>query len=239
MDKPLAVVSGATKGIGLAISKKLVSMGYFVIGTYVSSYDPETLHQLESDHFKLYQVNASDYEKTQDFAKDIKNRYGNVSLLVNNAGIVKDNLLIMMKEDEFDRVIDVNLKGVFNMSKAFSRQLMKSDNASIINIASVIGMMGNVGQSNYAAAKAGVIGFSKSLAKELASRQVRVNAIAPGFIETEMTDTLEASLKDKILENIPLKRLGQTQDIADTVAFLVNANYITGQTISVCGGLNI
>lgn len=211
MTKKIAVVTGATKGIGKAISERLVSDGYFVIGTYVSNYDTDTIRNLENENFKLKQVDSSQHDAVQAFAKEIKSTYGNINVLVNNAGVVRDNLLMMMKESEFDTVIDVNLKGAFNMTKAFTRQLFRSEDASVINIASVIGVMGNVGQSNYAASKAGLIGFSKSLAKEFASRNVRVNVVAPGFIQTDMTDALEDSLKETILNNIPLMKLGDAK----------------------------
>lgn len=239
MTKKIAVVTGATKGIGKAISERLVSDGYFVIGTYVSNYDTDTIRNLENENFKLKQVDSSQHDAVQAFAKEIKSTYGNINVLVNNAGVVRDNLLMMMKESEFDTVIDVNLKGAFNMTKAFTRQLFRSEDASVINIASVIGVMGNVGQSNYAASKAGLIGFSKSLAKEFSSRNVRVNVVAPGFIQTDMTDALEDSLKDTILNNIPLMRLGEAQDVADAVSYLAQAKYVTGQTLNVCGGLLI
>ena len=239
MTKKIAVVTGATKGIGKAISERLVSDGYFVIGTYVSNYDADTIRNLENENFKLKQVDSSQHDAVQAFAKEIKSTYGNINVLVNNAGVVRDNLLMMMKESEFDTVIDVNLKGAFNMTKAFTRQLFRSEDASVINIASVIGVMGNVGQSNYAASKAGLIGFSKSLAKEFASRNVRVNVVAPGFIQTDMADALEDSLKDTILNNIPLMKLGEAKDVADAVSYLAQAKYVTGQTLSVCGGLLI
>ncbi|HLV49980.1 MAG TPA: 3-oxoacyl-ACP reductase FabG [Erysipelothrix sp.] len=239
MTKKIAVVTGATKGIGKAISERLVSDGYLVIGTYVSNYDAYTIRNMENENFKLKQVDSSQHDAVQAFAKDIKSTYGNINVLVNNAGVVRDNLLMMMKESEFDTVIDVNLKGAFNMTKAFTRQLFRSEDASVINIASVIGVMGNVGQSNYAASKAGLIGFSKSLAKEFASRHVRVNVVAPGFIQTDMTEALEDSLKETILNNIPLMKLGEAKDVADAVSYLAQAKYVTGQTLSVCGGLLI
>lgn len=239
MTQKIAVVTGATKGIGEAISKRLVNDGYFVIGTYVSDYDPALIKNLENENFKLIQVDSSQHDTVLQFAKEVKKNYGNITVLVNNAGVVRDNLLMMMKESEFDTVIDVNLKGAFNMTKAFSRQLFRSDDASVVNIASVIGVMGNVGQSNYAASKAGLIGFSKSLAKEFASRNVRVNVVAPGFIQTDMTESLDDTLKETILENIPLNRLGVAGDVADAVSYLVHAKYVTGQTLSVCGGLLI
>lgn len=241
MDKQIVIVTGATKGIGLEIARTLSENDYFVIGTYVSDYDFTFLSSLENDNFILKQVDSSDYEKTQDFAKEIRKEYGSITHLVNNAGIVKDNLLMMMKEEEFDAVINVNLKGAFNLTKAFTRQLLRSKNGSIVNIASVIGITGNMGQSNYAASKAGLIGFSKSLAKEFASRNLRVNAIAPGFIKTDMTDQLDEDTKTAILDKIALNKFGEAKDIANAVKFLISedAKYITGQTLNVCGGMII
>lgn len=239
MDRKLAVITGATKGIGFAIANKLVEAGYFVLGTYVSDYDPNQLKKLENEHFVLKQVDASNLEKTKSFADAVKNEYGNISVLVNNAGIVRDNLILRMSEEEFDSVLDVNLKGAFNMVKAFSRQLLRSKSGSIVNITSVIGLIGNVGQANYAASKAGLIGFSKSLAKEFAPRNIRVNCVAPGFIQTDMTDKLGDKLTADILENIALNRLGEVDDVANAVEFLVSekAKYITGQTLNVDGGM--
>ena len=236
MDKKLAVVTGATKGIGLSIAQRLSNDGYFVLGTYVSDYSEAVLACIETDNFKLFQVDASDFEACQTFSKTVKKTFGSISVLINNAGIVRDGLLMSMKESDFDDVINVNLKGAFNMTQSFSRQLLRSKGSSIVNVASVIGVMGNAGQANYAASKAGLIGFSKSLAKEFGSRDVRVNVVAPGFIETEMTKDLDIH---DILKNIPLQKLGQVEDIADAVSFLVNSKYITGQIISVCGGMSM
>ena len=239
MDRKIAVVTGATKGIGLAISKQLEKDGYFVVGTYVSDYDPSLMEKLESKNFKLKQVDASNFEKVQDFAESLKNEFGIISVLVNNAGIVKDNLILRMDEKEFSSVLDVNLKGPFNMVKAFSRQLLRSKDGSIVNITSVIGLIGNVGQANYAASKAGLVGFSKSLAKEFAPRNIRVNCVAPGFIQTDMTQSLGEGITQNIKDNIALGKLGEVQDIANAVSFLVSdkAAYITGQTLNVCGGM--
>ncbi len=239
MKNKIAVVSGATKGIGYSIAQTLVNDGFFVVGTYFSNYDADKIAALENDNFKLYQVNATDFDACKDFAKLVKEKYGSVYALVNNAGITKDNLLLRMDESDFKAVIDTNLVGVFNMSKAFLRDIMRAKEGSIVNVASVIGLIGNVGQSNYAAAKAGVIGFSKSLSKELASRNIRVNSVAPGFIQTDMTDILADSVKEDILSKIPLNKLGSTQDVANAVSFLVSdkSTYITGQTLNVCGGL--
>ncbi len=241
MNKRIALISGATKGIGLGIAQKLVQDGYFVIGTYVSDYEPDKIKALENEDFILRQVDSTSLQALENLAKEIKDEYGLVSVLVNNAGIVKDNLLLRMSDDDFKDVIDVNLVGPFNMVKAFSRHLLRSKEASIVNISSVIGLVGNVGQSNYAASKAGLIGFSKSLAKEFASRNVRVNVVAPGFIQTDMTDKLSEGVTEGILEKIALNRLGEIEDVANAVSFLVSdkAKYITGQTLSVCGGMVI
>lgn len=239
MDKRIAVVTGATKGIGLSIAKTLQKEGYFVIGTYVRDYAQSDLDKLTTEDFVLKRVDASDFEAVKAFSDLVKKEYGGITVLVNNAGIVKDDLLLRMSEDAFDSVLDVNLKGAFNMTKHFSRQLLRAEAASIVNITSVIGLIGNVGQSNYAASKAGLIGFSKSLAKEFASRNVRVNCVAPGFIQTEMTDNLSDAIQEDILNNIALKKLGTVEDVSNAVKFLVSndAKYITGQTLNVCGGL--
>lgn len=235
----IAIVTGATKGIGLEIAQTLRDAGYFVIGTYVRDYDPEFISAIQTQNFILKQVDASDYDAVKAFSTEVKKEFGNITVLINNAGVVKDNLILRMSEADFDQVIDVNLKGAFNMTKHFSRQLLRSKEASIVNISSVIGLIGNVGQSNYAVSKAGLIGFSKSLAKEFASRQVRVNCVAPGFIQTEMTDQLSEDIKKEILKNIALNTLGEAKDVANAVKFLVSsdAKYITGQTLNVCGGM--
>lgn len=239
MENRIVVVSGATKGIGFASAKRLIAAGYFVIGTYYSNYSDSEIAALENANFKLYQVDATDFKACEEFASLVKKEYGSVYGLVNNAGITKDNLLLRMSEADFKAVIDTNLVGVFNMSKAFLRNFMRLKAGSIVNVASVIGLIGNVGQANYAAAKAGVIGLTKSMAKELAMRNVRVNAVAPGFIETAMTDVLAEDIKADILSNIPLKKLGNVDDVANAINFLISdeAAYITGQTLNVCGGL--
>ncbi|HZJ86775.1 MAG TPA: 3-oxoacyl-ACP reductase FabG [Erysipelothrix sp.] len=241
MNQKIALVSGATKGIGLGIAKQLIEDGFFVIGTYVSQYDENKIKALENENFILRRVDATSLNAIEQFADEVKNNYGHINVLVNNAGIVKDNLVLRMDEQEFKDVIDVNLIGSFNMVKAFSRHLLRSKEAAIVNISSVIGLVGNVGQSNYAASKAGLIGLSKSLAKEFASRNVRVNVVAPGFIQTDMTDKLSDKITEDILDKIALKRLGDVEDVAHAVSFLTSdkAKYITGQTLNVCGGMVI
>lgn len=235
----LAIVTGATKGIGLAIATQLQEDGYMVYGTYVSSYSDQEIAVLETESFKLFQVDAKRIEACTDFMKKVDASEYQLEVLVNNAGVVRDQLLIRMSESEFDDVIETNLKGVFNMTQACSKTLIRKKKGSIVNISSVVGLMGNSGQANYAASKAGVIGFSKSLAREFASRNVRVNCIAPGFIETAMTDSLSGTHIESIKNQIALGRLGKAEDIANAVSFLVSdkANYITGQTLNVCGGM--
>lgn len=241
MKQKIAVVTGATKGIGLAIAKQLVSDGYEVIGTHVSPYDAETIAAITENKFTLCQIDGSDYEASMDFIKILHKDKGSIDVLVNNAGIVKDNLLMRMSEDDFDAVINSNLKSVFNLSKAVTRPMMRQKSGVIVNISSVIGIVGNLGQANYAASKAGVIGFSKSMAKELGSRNIRVNCVAPGYIQTSMTDALDESIQEGIKAQVTLGEFGTAQNIADAVSFLVSdkASYITGQTLNVCGGMVI
>lgn len=239
MSKKIALVTGATKGIGLAIALKLVNDGYEVVGTYVSNYDQDALDAITQGLFELRRLDGSDFTAVQDFIKDIVKEKGSLDVLVNNAGIVKDNLLMRMKEEDFGDVIDSNLKSVFNFSKAVARPMMRQKVGAIVNITSVIGVVGNAGQTNYAASKAGVIGFSKSMAKEVASRNVRVNCVAPGYIETNMTQTLDESIQEAIRQQIAMGTFGSAEDIANAVSFLVSdqAKYITGQTLNVCGGM--
>lgn len=234
-----ALVTGASKGIGLAIALQLVEDGYEVHGTYVSTYDQAALDSITQGKFKLLKVDGRDYEASQEFIKSFVKEHGSIDVLVNNAGIVRDGLLMRMKEDDFDSVIDANLKSVFNFTKAVSRPMMRQKQGVIVNITSVIGIVGNLGQANYAASKAGVIGFSKSSAKELASRNIRVNCVAPGYIETSMTQELDQGIQDAIRGQIALGHFGTSQDIADAVSFLVSdkAKYISGQTLNVCGGM--
>ena len=241
MAKKIAIVSGATKGIGLGIARQLVVDGYSVIGTYVQDYDQELISSIEFDGFILRRVDVSDYESCMQFAKNIISEFGGIDTLINNAGIVKDSLVMMMSAQDFNQVMDVNMGGTFNMVKAFSKSMLRKRQGSIVNITSVIGEIGNVGQANYAASKAGVIGFSKSIAKEFAPRGIRVNCVAPGFIATNMTETLDEKTKNNILGVIALSKFGEVEDVAHAVSFLVSdkAKYITGQVLNVCGGMVI
>lgn len=238
-----AIVTGASRGIGRAIAKKLASLGANIVLNYRSN-DKEALKVKEEllsygvDVF-LYKCDISDFNAVEEMIKASKEKFGKVDIMINNAGITKDTLLLRMKEEDFDKVIDVNLKGVFNCLKAVTPVMIRQKFGKIVNLSSVVGLVGNAGQVNYAASKAGVIGMTKSLAKEIGSRGITVNAVAPGFIETDMTDVLGDKFKEEAKKNIPLKRLGKAEDVAEVVAFLASdsANYITGQVIHVDGGM--
>lgn len=239
----IALVTGGSRGIGRAIALELGSRGANVVVNYAGNEQKaeevvQELHQLGVKAFKI-KANVADENEVKEMVKQVVKEFGRLDILVNNAGITKDNLLMRMKVEEFDDVINTNLKGAFLCTKAVTRQMMKQKSGRIINIASVVGVSGNPGQANYVAAKAGVIGLTKTTAKELASRNILVNAIAPGFIQTDMTDVLTDEQKDAILSNIPLEKLGEPEDVAKTVCFLASddAKYITGQTIHVDGGL--
>ena len=240
-----ALITGASRGIGKAIAKELAAQGATVVINYNGSEAKadEVKHEIveKGGCAQCMQCNVADYEGCEAFIKAVIEQFGRIDILVNNAGITKDNLIMRMSEEEFDKVIEVNLKGAFNCMKHVSRIMLKQKSGHIINMSSVSGVMGNAGQVNYCASKAGIIGMTKSLARELGSRGITVNAIAPGFIETEMTDVLSEDVKENLLGSIPLKRMGQTKDIAETVAFLASdkAAYITGQTISVDGGMGM
>ena len=244
-ENKTVLVTGGSRGIGKEIALKFAKQGYDVIINYVSDKtDTEELKKkLEANGGKALIVKAdvTNPEQIENLVKTAIETFGKIDVLVNNAGITKDNLLMRMSEEEFDKVIEVNLKGAFNCMKHVSRIMLKQRSGHIINMSSVSGVMGNAGQVNYCASKAGIIGMTKSLARELGSRGITVNAIAPGFIETEMTDVLSEDVKENLLGSIPLKRMGQTKDIAETVAFLASdkAAYITGQTISVDGGMGM
>lgn len=238
-----ALVTGGSRGIGKAICLALASQGVNVAVNYSGSKDKaeavaEECKKLGVKSFAI-QCNVADGEAVQAMVKQTLDEFGSLEILVNNAGITKDNLLMRMKEEDFDAVIDTNLKGVFLCSKAVARPMMKQRYGRIINISSVVGELGNAGQVNYAASKAGVVGMTKSIARELAARNIHVNAIAPGFIETEMTDTLPEDIKEQMLSQIPLGRLGSPEQIAEVVLFLASesASYMTGQTLHVDGGM--
>lgn len=238
-----AIITGASRGIGSGIARVFAENGSNVAFTYSSSVDSAIKLQDELlEHgvkVKSYKSDASDFNSSQKLITDVINDFGQIDILINNAGITKDNLLMRMGEEDFDKVIEVNLKSVFNMTKAVQRTMLKQRKGSIINMSSVVGVKGNAGQTNYAASKAGIIGFSKSVALELGSRNIRCNVIAPGFIETEMTAKLDQTTVDQWRAGIPLKRGGTPNDIANACVFLASdmSSYITGQTIHVDGGM--
>ena len=243
LENKTAIITGATRGIGRGIAVEFAKQGANVAFTYSSSV--EAANTLEAALTSLgvkakgYQSNAAEFNTAQELAKEVLIEFGSIDILVNNAGITKDNLLLRISEEDFDKVIDVNLKSVFNMTKAVIRPMMKQRAGSIINMSSVVGLKGNAGQSNYAASKSGILGFSKSVALELGSRNVRSNVIAPGFIETEMTSKLDEATVQGWRDSIPLKRGGTPEDIANACVFLASdmSSYITGQTLSVDGGM--
>jgi 3-oxoacyl-[acyl-carrier protein] reductase len=239
-----AIITGGTRGIGKGIVEKFAEAGANVAFTYVSSDD--TAQALANEVaakngvvVKAFKSNAADFESAQQLVDKVVEAFGTVDIIVNNAGITKDGLLMRMSEDDWNAVIDVNMKSVFNMTKAVMRTMLKARSGSIINMSSVVGVKGNAGQANYAASKAGILGFSKSVAQELGSRSIRCNAIAPGFIETEMTAKLDEAVVQGWRDGIPLKRGGTTEDVANLALFLASdmSAYITGQTINVCGGM--
>jgi 3-oxoacyl-[acyl-carrier protein] reductase len=244
-----AIVTGGTRGIGRAIVKELASKSccgvlFSDVAFIYNSCDEcaeELQNEINNPNIKIhgFKADASSLEDAEATVQNAIEKLGGVDILVNNAGITRDNLLLRMTEQDFDSVININLKSVFNYTKAVMKHMIKQRYGRIVNIASVVGMIGNAGQANYAASKAGVIGFTKATAKELASRNITVNAVAPGFIETEMTQQLNEKQREALLQNIPLKRMGTPEDIARVVAFLCSddANYITGQVIPVDGGM--
>lgn len=236
-----AIVTGASRGIGKAIALKLAENGANIVLNYRSSSIDDIINEIEAKGVKVVAVQG-DVSISEDADKLIKaavDNFGSVDILVNNAGITKDGLLMRMKDEDFDKVIDVNLKGAFNTIRAASTIMMKQRSGKIINLSSVVGLTGNAGQANYSASKAGLLGLTKSVARELAARGITCNAVAPGFIETDMTDVLSDKVKEGLLNNIPLKRLGKPEDVANLVCFLAsqNANYITGQVMNVDGGM--
>lgn len=238
-----AIVTGASRGIGKAIALKLASLGANIVINYRSS-EKEAL-EVENEIKEMgvqavcIKADISKLDEVENLIKSAKEKFGSIDIIVNNAGITKDNLILRMKEKDFDDVIDVNLKGVFNCLKSITPIMVKQKKGKIINISSVVGISGNTGQVNYAASKAGIIGMTKSLAKEIGSRGINVNAVAPGFIDTEMTESLGDKIKEEAKKNIPLKRFGTVEDVANIVAFLASdeSDYITGQVIHVDGGM--
>lgn len=245
MTRKIALVTGGSRGIGKEISLGLAREGYNLAITYTSNEDManDVVKELKEYDMEAIAVKAdvSIEEDVTNLVKEVEEKLGKIDVLVNNAGITKDNLLIKMTGDDFSDVLDVNLKGVFLCTKAVARSMMKRRYGKIINIASVVGIIGNPGQGNYAASKAGVIGFTKTIAKELGSRGIRINAIAPGFIKTDMTDVLKEEVKEEMLRNIPLKDFGNPSDISNLVNFLASekSDYITGEVIKIDGGLSI
>lgn len=237
------IITGASRGIGKGIAQVFAQHGANVAFTYASSQQPAL--DLEKElkglgvNAKAYQSNAADFGQSQELVNEVIKDFGSVDVLINNAGITKDNLLMRISEDDFDQVIEINLKSVFNMTKAVQRAMLKQRHGSIINMSSVVGVKGNAGQTNYAASKAGIIGFSKSVALELGSRNIRCNSIAPGFIETEMTGKLDEATVESWRNAIPLKRGGTPEDVANACVFLASdlSSYVTGQTLHVDGGM--
>lgn len=243
LEGKIAIITGASRGIGYGIAKKFAEQGADIAFTYLSS--EGKAKELEKELTALgvkakgYRSDAADFKAADELITNVVADFGTVDILVNNAGITKDGLLMRMSEQQWDEVIAANLKSVFNLTKAAQRPMLKARKGSIINLSSVVGVKGNAGQANYAASKAGIIGFSKSVALELGSRNIRCNVIAPGFIETEMTAALDPKVVQQWRDNIPLKRGGTPEDVANTALFLASdlSGYVTGQTINVCGGM--
>jgi 3-oxoacyl-[acyl-carrier protein] reductase len=243
LEDKVVLITGASRGIGKSIAEECVKQGAKVAFTYLSS--AEKAKALEEELAvnggvaKGFKSDASKFDDAQKLVDDVVSEFGQIDVLVNNAGITRDTLLMRMTEDQWDEVMNTNLKSAFNLTKAVQRPMLKARKGSIINMSSVVGVSGNAGQSNYAASKAGLIGFTKSIAQELGSRNIRCNAIAPGFIETEMTAALDQNVVDEWRKSIPLKRGGNPKDVADLTVFLGSdmSTYITGQTVNICGGM--
>ena len=241
----ITLLTGGSRGIGESIAEVFAANGSDVAFTYLSSKEKAEAiaERLTNEHnvkVKAYQSDASSFNQSQQLVADVIEEFGKIDTLINNAGITKDTLMLRMSEEQWDSVIEVNLKSVFNLTKHVLRPMLKNRRGSIINMSSVVGVFGNAGQANYAASKAGIIGFTKSIAKEVGSRSIRCNAVTPGFIETDMTDELDEKTKEKFLDSIPLKRLGTGNEVANACLYLASdlSEYVTGQIISVCGGLN-
>ncbi len=240
LDGKVAIVTGGSRGIGESIVRKFVEQGAKVAFTYRSSSErADAIASELGEGVKAFKSDAASFTDAAELIKQVAETFGRVDILVNNAGITKDTLLMRMTEEQWDAVINTNLKSVFNLTKAVMRTMMKQRAGSIINVSSVVGIMGNPGQANYVASKAGVIGFTKTVAKEVGSRNIRCNAIAPGFIETDMTHELDDKTKEAYLNNIPMKRLGKGEEVADVCVFLGSdlSAYVSGQTLSVCGAM--
>ena len=239
-----ALITGGTRGIGLAIAKKFAEQGSQVAFTYLNSEEKAMALQTEllglGVKAKAYKSNAANYTDAEKLIEDVIKEFGTIDALVNNAGITHDNLILRMTEEQWDEVVNANLKSVFNLTKHVSKLMLRQKSGSIINISSIVGEIGQAGQSNYAASKAGIIGFTKSIADEFGSRSIRCNAIAPGFIETDMTHVLTGEVKKNILSKIPMQRMGNAEEVANTALFLASdlSTYVSGQVISVCGGMN-
>lgn len=245
LEGKTALITGATRGIGKGIAQKFAEQGANIAFTYRSSVEKaQALTQELEGHgvkAKGYQSDAADYQAAEELINKITQDFEGLEVVVNNAGVTQDNLLLRLNEEQWDEVINTNLKSIFNISKFAVKPMMKNRKGSFIHVSSIVGLQGNPGQSNYAASKAGIVGFSKSLAKELGSRNIRSNVVAPGFIETEMTEELDEATLKKWQEVIPLQRPGQSEDVANTAVFLASdmSAYITGQTLSVCGGMEM
>ena len=245
LENKIALITGGSRGIGESIVRKFAAQGATVIFTYLSSAEKaEALAKevSEAHHVtvKAIRSDASDYSQAESLINQVTEEFGRIDILINNAGITKDTLMLRMSEEQWDQVMEVNLKSVFNLTKHVLKPMMKNKSGSIINMGSVVGVFGNAGQANYAASKAGIIGFSKSIAKEVGSRNIRCNVVAPGFIETDMTHVLTEEQKKAYADSIPLKKLGSGEDVANACVFLGSdmGQYVTGQVLSVCGGLN-
>ena len=242
-EKKVAFITGGSRGIGKEVALKFADNGYNIVINYVS--DKTDTQKLEEEFTKkgveslIIKADVTNTEQIDKLVNEVIEKFGKIDVLVNNAGVTKDNLLMRMSEEEFDKVIEVNLKGTFIVTKAVIKYMMKKRSGSIVNLSSVVGVVGNAGQTNYSASKAGIIGFTKSVAKELASRNIRANAVAPGFIETDMTAVLSDSVKENIHNQIPLKRMGSAKEVANLIYFLGSeeSSYITGQVINVDGGM--
>jgi 3-oxoacyl-[acyl-carrier protein] reductase len=243
LEGKVAIITGATRGIGKGVAEVFAKNGADIAFTYVSSDEKAAAVKANLEAFgvkvKAYKFNVADYKATEEFITDVATEFGKIDVIVNNAGITRDGLLMRMSEENWDDVMNINLKSVFNVTKCALKTLLKQRFGSIINMSSVVGIEGNGGQSNYAASKAGVIGFTKSIAQEIGSRNIRCNCIAPGFIETEMTQNLDPEVIKGWIKDIPMKRSGTPEDVANTALFLASdlSNYVNGQVINVCGGI--